>query len=552
MVGARHRLGDLDAAIRHMAVLAELLDGEGEVLLDLAALLAERGEHERAERVFGAARQAEPDSLSVAVAFAGWLESRSRWHEACTILEACSRRHPSDIGVLRAHARVLMEMPEISRAVECLKNALAIGGDDADVLADLGDCQIMAGDLAEAERNFRRAVAHDRYQAKAYFGLAMLPAVKFSDTEVRSIETALSRSHLNEDDEIYFSFALGRHYEAARKFDRALTYFASGNKRLRQVNPYDIRADEARADAMIATVDGTRTVRAEIAVSGSYATPIFVLGMPRSGSSLVEQVLAAHSQVSGGGELTLFGNAVRRNTTTTDAAAIAGLAKSAARLRQVGSDYLARARADRFGTPFFTDKTPQNFFYVGLIAAALPGAKIVHVRRDPTDTCVSCFTSLFGSRQRFANDLADIGRYYGLYRRLMAHWRELLREAVIDVDYEDFVSDLETETRRLLDALGLPFEPGCLAFHESSRSVTTHSAAQVRSPIYASAVGRWRGYAGHLDPLIRELDRTDAIATPNGAFGTLSGPVQKPPPGRPLADDRGHAPVARGGRMEAV
>jgi tetratricopeptide (TPR) repeat protein len=509
MVGASYRLGELDSAIKYMATLAGLLPEDGDVLVDFATLLAERGHHDRAERAFAAARRAEPASASVALGFARWLETRSRQGEARDVLDDGLTRHPDNIDLLLALGRNLMETPEVGRAIDCLQHALKFGGENATVLADLGDCHIMAGDIAEAARCFRRAIALDRSQAKAYFGLSMLPGNRFDADAVDAMESASSRQRLNADQKVYFAFALGRHYEQTRFYDRAFEHFAEGNRLLRKINPYDIRADEALADAIIAATERVRTARDAVAKESAGRTPIFVLGMPRSGTSLVEQILASHSKISGGGELRVFGDVLRRIAPSTNASSLRDLTVDPEALSLIASDYLKAAGAAERDRPFFTDKTPQSFFYIGLIAAALPDAKIVHVKRDPLDTCLSCFTSLFGLRQRFSNDLVDIGRYYKLYLRLMAHWHTVLPGVVIDVEYKDFVDDLEATTRRLLDRLSLPFEQTCLAFHTTNRPVTTHSAAQVRSQLYGNAVGRWRGYAGHLNPILRELGFED-------------------------------------------
>jgi tetratricopeptide (TPR) repeat protein len=449
MVGASYRLGDFDGAIKYMAVLAVVRPEDGDVLLDFATLLAERGQHDRAERAFTAVRRAEPSSDSVALGFARWLETCSRHEEARDILDDSLARHPDNVDILLALGHILMETTEVARAIDCLQRALELAGDDAAVFADLGDCHIMAGDMTESARCFRRAIALDENLAKAYFGLSMLAGNRFDAAAVDAMESAPSRHRLNADQKVYFAFALGRHFEQTRAYDRAFEYFAEGNRLLRRANPYDIRADEALGDAIIAAIERVSAARETVAGESAGRTPIFVLGMPRSGTTLVEQILASHSQICGGGEIAVFGRAVRRNAPAMTLSALQDLVADPAALRRVAADYLAAARAAEVGLPFFTDKTPQSFFYVGLIAAALPCAKIVHVKRDPLDTCLSCFTSLFGSCQRFSTDLVDIGRYYKLYRRLMAHWHVVVPNAVIDVEYEDCVGDQEATTSRL-------------------------------------------------------------------------------------------------------
>ena len=238
--------------------------------------------------------------------------------------------------------------------------------------------------------------------------------------------------------------------------------------------------------------------------------PIFVLGMPRSGSTLVEQILASHPQIHAAGEMTNLDRVVRSLRDTVGRPIrfpqCAGGFDTES-LRRIGQAYLASLPPLPEGKTRITDKLPSNFIYVGLIRMILPNARIIHTVRDPVDTCVSCFSRLFGAGHAYCYDLAELGRYYRAYHELMAHWRAVLPAgSMLDVAYEDVVGDLETQARRLIDYCGLPWDDRCLSFHTTSRTVSTASNLQVRRPLYRSSVQRWRRYEAHLQPLLTELE----------------------------------------------
>jgi hypothetical protein len=237
--------------------------------------------------------------------------------------------------------------------------------------------------------------------------------------------------------------------------------------------------------------------------------PVFIVGMPRSGTTLIEQIVASHPDVTGAGELSALRHVVDAHGMFPEwlAALSDGPGEAAARvLEQLGRDYLARTVPLARGGARLVDKMPGNFALAGLIALMLPGARIIHTRRDAVDTCLSCYTKLFGGDQPFTYDQAELGRFYRAYERLMAHWRALLPpERFIEVDYEAVVDNVEYEARRLIEFLGLPWSDACLNFHQDRRVVRTASANQVRRPIYGTSRGRWRAYAAYLGPLLGAL-----------------------------------------------
>jgi sulfotransferase family protein len=256
-------------------------------------------------------------------------------------------------------------------------------------------------------------------------------------------------------------------------------------------------------------VASAELIRNKAGLGDPTDVPIFILGMPRSGSTLVEQVLASHPKVFGAGELKDFDQVVK-TVFGPDGAVVAYPeflpSFGAEHLRRMGAQYLRRLRQHSADAPRITNKMPSSFFYTGLIHLALPNARIIHTMRNPVDTCLSCFSKLFSGEQNFSYDLGELGRYYRKYTELMEHWRHALPPGVmLDVQYEEVVEDFETQARRIVAHCGLEWDEACLAFHKNKRPVKTASALQVRRPIYQSSVGRWLPYKDQLEPLLREL-----------------------------------------------
>jgi hypothetical protein len=260
-------------------------------------------------------------------------------------------------------------------------------------------------------------------------------------------------------------------------------------------------------------------MRSNEGVGEQSSVPVFILGMPRSGSTLVEQILASHPKVFGAGEIDDFGKAIlglsgaaRRAITSPEVVSL----MSGEQLRQLGASYVGRIKAAAPAAQRITDKMLENFRFTGLIHLALPNARIIHTRRDPIDTCLSCFSKRFAENLPYTYDLGELGRYYRAYEALMAHWRSVLPQNVmLEVRYEEVVADLEGQARRILAHCGLEWDPHCLDFHKTERPVRTASVAQVRQPIYKSSVGRWRAFESFLGPLLAELEPSIASIIPD-------------------------------------
>jgi tetratricopeptide (TPR) repeat protein len=369
------------------------------------------------------------------------------------------------------------------------------------------------GRRAECEAAYLECLTMDPTFGEAYWSLADLKTYVFSDSQLAAMqalaashETAAAESPAGGKRDAHLQFALGRAFEQRRDFPRAFRHYAAGNAQRRLESPFDMVHFEAK----------TRRVRraftagffAERAGVGALEpAPIFIVGLPRSGSTLVEQILASHSQVEGTMELPNILTMVREFDHLGGADAYPeSLAAAPPELwGKLGRRYLDETRPIRSGRPRFIDKMPNNFSHVGLIQLILPNATVIDVRRHPMDSCFSSFKQHFAEGQSFSYDLDDLGRYYRCYLSLMDHWDRVLPGKVLHLHYEDLVADPETQIRRLLGHCALDFEPDCLNFHATRRPVRTASSEQVRQPLYASGVGHWRHFAEDLAPLRASL-----------------------------------------------
>ncbi|ETN92913.1 tetratricopeptide repeat protein [Gammaproteobacteria bacterium MOLA455] len=373
-------------------------------------------------------------------------------------------------------------------------------------LAQKGSALKTLGRQDESIQCLRRCMELDRSFGEAAWSLSNLKTYRFSDDEVVNIKAVLAVENLKDKDAVHFNYALGKAYEHRQQWDQAFAAYQTANRIKRQSAIWNADEFSAQVDQIIATF--TPQLLQQHHNSGvDDSSPIFVLGLPRSGSTLQEQILSSHSQVEGTRELPYIPWIAQRLNRKPDPMCRDNYPLGAGQLeadqwRLLGTQFLAQAKRHRqTDAPFFIDKLPNNFLYVGLILLAMPNAKIINTVRNPMDNCFGCFKQLWAEGQHFTYDLEDLGRYYRDYHRLMAHWQAIFGDKIFSVHYEAVVANLETNVQELLDYCGLPMEEQCLRFHETERAVNTASSEQVRQPIYTSAVAYWRHFEEQLQPL---------------------------------------------------
>lgn len=391
-------------------------------------------------------------------------------------------------------------------ALQAYRNATAIAPDHAEAQNNAGAILSERGKLAEARACFEAAIEAKPDFAEAHHNLSPLKTYTSDDPHLAMLEQlALSAEHLASDIRTRLMFVLGKARDDVGYGCGAFAAYTQGNRMHRQTIAHDEARAEHLSQAIIRTFDRA-FLEQEADAGHPDAGPIFILGMPRSGTTLVEQILSSHPAIHGAGELTDFHACVKAATGSRDLLEMEqwlGTLPSDA-WQALGKAYVDRLRQQSPDATHIriTDKMPGNYHFIGWIRLALPQAKIIHVMRDPMDSCWSNYTRLFTQTMEFAYDLEELGRHYNRYIRLMRHWQSVLPEGAIHhIRYERLVEDLEGESRRLLAFVGLDFDQTCLAFHENRRQVRTASVAQVRKPLYTSSIGRWRTYERELAPL---------------------------------------------------
>lgn len=470
-------------------------------------VLTELGWLDEAEAAYRRALELRPDDSDIHNNLGNLLRRRGKLADAQAIARAGLERDAKRTDLLMQLAATLRELGRVDEAVPLCREAVAIDPEQPEVHNALANALADGGQFDAADAAYRKALELRPGYTDAVYHLAILRRPADPAAELAAVQARLEQRGWSTAEAASLYYAAGKlAADAGEAPGRIFGYYREGARLRRQTLDYDVGADERRFAAIAAAFPRKR-IEALAAAGHDSDVPVFIVGMPRSGTSLIEQILASHPRVHGAGERRdlstvvadydeRFGQAFPEWVEALDGATTAAIGH-----RYCESLIDPAIEADRV-----TDKLPGNFGHCGLIAAALPHARIVHVRRDPVDTCLSCFSYLFAGRQAFTYDLEELGRYYRAYHGLMAHWRETLPPGqMLEIDYEALVAQPETEVAGLLAHCGLAWDDACLAFHRNERSVRTASASQVRQPLYASAVGRWRRYENELQPLLAAL-----------------------------------------------
>ena len=487
---------------------------------NLGAALEKQGKLDEAVAAYRQAICLKPDFADAHGNLGIVLKEQGKLNEAVTAYRQAISIRPNDAKAHYNLGVALKEQGKLDEVVTANRQAIRIKPDFADAYFNLGLALKEQGKLDESRNALEKAVELSPARAGNYRVLADAKQFRSGDPHLAAMEKlAREMASLSREEQIDLHFALAKAYEDLEEHERCFKHLLEGNALQRRRISYDEASTLHRFSRIRETF--TLKLMREMQGFGDPSTvPVFIVGMPRSGTSLIEQILASHRKVFGAGELDNIPSAVAKLIGRDDASMRFPEVVSSMRaeqLRQLGSNYITAVGALAPRAERITDKMPLNFAYVGLIHLALPNARIIHARRDPLDTCFSCFSKLFAGDQPYSYDLGELGRFYRSYEALMEHWRSVLTPGVmLEVQYEDVTGDLEIESRRILAHCGLEWDDACLSFHKTERSVRTASAVQVRQPIYLSSIGRWRHYGRQLGPLIDALGRdlADGPSTP--------------------------------------
>ena len=492
--------GQPDEAIASFRRAVELAPGFVDALNHLGTTLRDVGQRNEAVGLHRRATEADPGSVESHWMLGTALFELKRPREAIEsfrrALELNARFAPAHLGL----ALAFRQQRRPAEAQASCREALSIDPANVDAVAFLGELEADAGHFAEAESLFRRAIELKPDFAAAYFSIASHRRMTIEDRAWLAGAEALVDKPLPLSQQVGLHYALGKYWDDVREFDRAFESYRRANELTKRFGAtYDRARLERTVDQLLRRFDAD-FLRRLTAFASASELPVLVVGMPRSGTSLAEQILASHPDVRGVGEVPFWDRAY-------GAFGKAGLDEAAAArvLPDIARDYLLQL-GEAQGAKRIVDKMPANFLYLGLVHATFPKARIIHMRRHPIDTCLSIYFQNFFGMGPYANDLEDLAHYYTQYLRVTDHWRTLLPStAFLEVPYEALIEDQETWTRRMLEFVGLPWDPRCLNFHETDRVVITASKWQVRQKIHGGSAGRWRHYARYVQPLERLL-----------------------------------------------
>ena len=499
-----HRDGRLEEAEKLYREVVRDNPANVDALRMLGRVALSAGRSGDAERLFRRAVALAPDFAGAITDLGHVLKEQNQLEEAVKCFEEVIRLEPDNPHAHFQLASALAPAAMTTRAIESYRKALALRPKFPGALLGLGHVLKTVGRREEAITAYRECIRMRPDNGESYWSLANLKTYRLTGEDTAAMQKALEKEDLTNQSRVNFLYALAKAYEDRGDFEEAWTYYRQGNDTQRMLEKYDPVHTEVMHDAIIEVFSGEFFT--DFTPDGNPdSSPIFVVGLPRSGSTLIEQILASHSMVEGTSELPYAGRvATSLNRNRADGVNYPEAVRElrGEHLQELGHRYLELAEVHRTeGKPRFIDKMPNNFPTVGFLHLVLPNAKIVDARRHPLDACLSCYRQLFAKGQTFTYDLSDIGEYFLEYERMMDHWHSVLPGKVITMQYEEVVRDFEPQVRRLLEHCGLPFEEACLKFYETDRPVRTASSEQVRQPIYDSSIGFYRNYEDKLDEL---------------------------------------------------
>jgi len=468
-----------------------------EAMLLLAEIGIKLKLYHEAEFLLESCIEIHPTHEAARAEFVQLLSKLGKFSEAKLQAETLLNEQPSNHQYLAAKASAMVGLGEVEQAISLYQQVIGDRNDLPGMQLLLGHAHKANGQIEEAVAAYQEAYKIRPDFGDAYWSLANTKTYRFTDNELTLMKSQLDNVEIEQDDKIHLEFALAKAFEDRKQFDNAFTYYQNGNALKNRRNHYSNSqlSEQVEAQKSVFTADYFKVHQD---VGDNSPDPIFIVGLPRAGSTLLEQILASHSQVDGTMELhNVLGLAARlRSSKSGYPKVVTELDKEY--FNRFGKQFIADTRCYRQGAAFFIDKMPNNFMHIGLIKSILPNAKIIDARRDPIACCFSGYKQLFAEGQEFSYDLDNLIHYYKSYQSLMTHWDAVLPGFVLKVQHEDVIDDLETQVRRILEFCQLPFESSCLQFYNTKRTIKTPSSEQVRQPINSAAREQWKHFESHL------------------------------------------------------
>lgn len=472
----------------------------------LGMIYTQENRPQQANKCFRTAIKASPQDVTAYFNLAGLHMLSADYQAAIPMLRKTLAINPEHIGALNSLAHALEMTGQYAHAKKYYNAAITAQPGHADAYANLGDLAKKLGNISEAINYYQLALKNNPQLHKTYYTLAFCQRFTSHDSTLQAMIDYRQQSGLTNEQKINLDYALAKAYEDLQDYDKSFAHLYSGNNLKRGLFAYSIETELELFDKLIELF--RPNLFEQFKAQGHPATtPIFIVGMPRSGTSLTEQILSSHPEVYGAGESpAMFTTISQHHLQRVDKLDSLADSLSAKKIYAIGKDYIKSITKLAPTSRYIINKLPHNFLMIGFIKLALPNARIIHCLRNPMDTCYSMYQHNFESRHLYAHDLVELGKYYNAYAKLMRHWNGVIADEMLEFHYEDLVTNQQEQTKKLLEFCNLDWHAGCLEFYNNERAVVTASAAQVREPINQTAVMRWKKYQRQLQPLFATLE----------------------------------------------
>lgn len=461
--------------------------------------------YEDAEFLLESALLFDPNNAKIKYDYINILTKRQKYGEALIHAQKFYDEDQDNINAMKLLSTALFRTDRYMEAIKIYNQILKLEPNNTDVMLSMGHLYKTSGEIEKSISSYKKAYKVDKYFGDSYWSLANLKTYKFSQKEVSALGDMVNDKYISEDERAFMNFALGKAYEDHEEFEKSFNHYREGNLIKKNKALFNLKDFEKECKNQI-EVCTNDLFQMKSNWGADSKSPIFILGLPRVGSTLIEQILSSHSLVEPTHELpNIISTALRLNERKAQDISSKYpdilLSLSAPQLKLIGDKYLKDSEVFRTDKPYFIDKMPNNFRHIGLIKLILPNAKIIDIRRSSMSACFSCYKQLFAEGQEFTYDLKDLAGYYNNYVELMDYWNKVLPNQILSINYEDVINNFDESVNKILDYCEIPFEQQCLEFYKSKRSVKTPSAEQVRQPIYKSGLDYWKNYESFLNEL---------------------------------------------------